>query len=73
MVNNVTKIRMDDAIKKLRADGWLPRIAEHLGISRQATYQWDDVPTEHVLAISELTGIPPYELRPDIYPKKMFK
>lgn len=73
MVNAVTKMRMDDAIKKLRADGWLPRIAENLGISRQATYQWQEVPLEHVIAIYEMTGIPPYELRPDAYPKKMFK
>lgn len=51
-----------------RAGGLTP-LAEALGITVQAVSQWKHVPVERVLAVSALTGLPPHELRPDIYPQ----
>ena len=53
--------------------GSLKRLAERLGISRQALQQWHSVPVKHVLALEQLSGVSRYELRPDVYgpaPKK---
>lgn len=43
------------------------KLATHLGISRQAVSRWKKVPMRHLSAISDLTGIPRQELRPDVY------
>ena len=43
------------------------RLAKHLGITAQAVSQWRQVPVERALKISELTGIPCHELRPDFF------
>lgn len=45
------------------------KIARALGITKQAVSQWRRVPAGRVLIVSEITGIPPHELRPDIYPE----
>lgn len=42
-------------------------LAQALGLSRQAVSYWSKVPKKHVLAVSELTGIPPHTLRPDCF------
>jgi Putative antitoxin of bacterial toxin-antitoxin system, YdaS/YdaT len=42
-------------------------LAKQLGITRQAVYGWHAIPAEWVKRIAELTGIPPYRLRPDLY------
>ena len=44
-----------------------PKLAEALGIKRQAVYAWRHVPIGRVKAVEKLTGIPREELRPDIY------
>lgn len=51
-----------------KAAGGVQKLAKALQISAPALYQWDRVPTERVLALEALTGIPRHELRPDIYP-----
>jgi DNA-binding transcriptional regulator YdaS (Cro superfamily) len=43
------------------------RLADALGINRQAIYQWEKIPLERVIRIEELTGIPREELRPDFF------
>jgi DNA-binding transcriptional regulator YdaS (Cro superfamily) len=50
--------------------GGYAALAEGLGVSRQAIYQWRDkrVPAERVLQIEKLTGVTRHELRPDLYP-----
>lgn len=40
-------------------------LARKLGLSPPAVYQWTRVPDDHILAISDLTGIPPHKIRPD--------
>lgn len=42
-------------------------VAKSLGITRQAVSGWHAIPAEWVKKISELTDIPPHELRPDLY------
>jgi Bacterial toxin YdaS len=46
---------------------FLADVAKGLGITRQAVSGWHAIPAEWVKKISELTGIPPHRLRPDLY------
>lgn len=55
-------------IAALRAQrGLLSRIAREIGVTRGAVAAWRRVPAERVLAVARITGIPPHELRPDLY------
>lgn len=57
----------------VRKEGSLQRVAQKLGITRQAIQLWDTkkaqhrVPPKHVLAMEAMSGVSRYELRPDIY------
>ena len=55
---------VDEAV---RQTGSLKRLAERLGISRQALQQWRSVPVKHVLALEQISGVSRYDLRPDVY------
>lgn len=46
------------------------RLAQIVGVKRQAFYQWPEVPSRRVLAIEGATDgkITRHELRPDLYP-----
>jgi DNA-binding transcriptional regulator YdaS (Cro superfamily) len=48
--------------------GGVGKLATALGCSRQALYQWTEVPRGRVLEIEEMTGIDRSEMRPDIWP-----
>ena len=37
-------------------------------ITPQAISQWRKVPAERAMAVSEATGVPLHELRPDVFP-----
>ncbi|HGJ5880869.1 MAG TPA: transcriptional regulator [Arsenophonus nasoniae] len=59
--------------KVINITGTATRLAAALGVSNMTVSQWKNkykgrVPVDRVLAIYELTGITPHELRPDIYP-----
>lgn len=56
---------MDEA-KQAAGNG--AKLAKALGLRRQAVYQWDKIPSGHVLRVEELTGVPRSKLRPDLYP-----
>lgn len=43
------------------------RIARECKVTHGAVYQWRSVPPEHVLTVERLTGIPRFQLRPDIF------
>lgn len=43
-------------------------LGEAMGITRQGIGQWRRVPSERVLTVERLTGVPRHELRPDLYP-----
>ena len=44
------------------------KMARALGLSRSYTSLWLEVPHKLVRALSEITGIPPWEVLPDPYP-----
>lgn len=51
--------------------GGLIKLADGLGIKHQAFYSWKkEVPAKRVLDFERLTGIPRYEIRPDLYPRE---
>ncbi len=54
-----------EAIRKAGTGAALGRA---LNLSRQAVYQWDRIPSEHVIKVEEVTGVPRQRLRPDLYP-----
>lgn len=45
------------------------KLAKKLGISREAIYKWKAISLDYIVQISEFTGIPLHELRPDRYKK----
>jgi hypothetical protein len=58
----------DPAIIKLRAErGLCMRLAKRLDLSPQAVHQWRRVPTEHLRVVSDMTGLSPAFMRPDLY------
>jgi DNA-binding transcriptional regulator YdaS (Cro superfamily) len=64
---------MDEAVKPtpmsevIEAAGGTALLAQHLGIQAPSIYSWRRVPVARVKAVSALTKIPPYELRPDVW------
>jgi DNA-binding transcriptional regulator YdaS (Cro superfamily) len=68
MTVDSTKWTAEAALRQLKrkfGNNWL---AERLGITSGAVGQWKHVPLTRVRAISEITGIPYHELRPDHWP-----
>ena len=47
--------------------GALTRIANELGRYPSTVSQWQRVPAEHMFAVSRIIGIPPEQLRPDLF------
>lgn len=63
---------MNPIQKAVEAAGGAKALALKFRISRQAVEKWLEhkrVPAERVLEIEAATGIPRYELRPDLYPR----
>lgn len=50
-----------------RTRGLSIRIAEGLGLKRQAIYQWHEIPAKYLRKVEKITGIPKEKLRPDLY------
>lgn len=44
------------------------KLAKSLGITHGAVSQWRQVPAARVLQVEKVTGIPRWQLRPDLYP-----
>jgi hypothetical protein len=47
--------------------GGIVKLAKRLGLSHQAVYYWKEVPSRHIIAIEQATGVPREKLRPDLY------
>jgi hypothetical protein len=47
--------------------GGVPKLARKLGVSRQAIYQWTEVPVERAAELERVTGIPRSRFRPDLF------
>ena len=58
----------DYATRELRRLKLMGKVADRLGIRRQAPYTWHRVPAEHVLIIAEISGLTPHKIRSDLYP-----
>jgi DNA-binding transcriptional regulator YdaS (Cro superfamily) len=47
--------------------GRLAELAGACKITHAAILQWKRIPSDHILTIEKVTGIPRKELRPDLY------
>jgi DNA-binding transcriptional regulator YdaS (Cro superfamily) len=47
--------------------GRLTKVAAACGISHSAVWQWKRIPSDRVLVVERVTGIPRTLLRPDLY------
>lgn len=54
----------------VKAVGGRRELANLLGLSRQAVYQWRRVPSDHLALVAKLTRISPQRLRPDLFKVK---
>lgn len=62
---------MNDGIKQaIQAAGGVKPLADMLGLTRQAIYQWRRVPRGWAIEIEEKLGISRHALRPDIWGDK---
>lgn len=68
--DTLTEVSGIEAVKRALQDStprrslsWLSR---ELGLSRGATAHWDKVPEDHIARVSELTGLHPRVIRPDL-------
>ncbi|WP_366142662.1 YdaS family helix-turn-helix protein [Acetobacter orientalis] len=43
-------------------------VADRLGVSVQAIGQWKSVPALRVCVVSEMAGLLPHQIRPDVFP-----
>ena len=48
--------------------GGAQELARQLGVRHQALYQWDAIPPLRVLDVCRITGLRPFDVRPDLYP-----
>ncbi|MBS1056123.1 transcriptional regulator [Gluconobacter kondonii] len=53
----------------IQAAGGVAALARELGIKPPSVYSWRQIPPKRVQAVSRITGIPPEELRPDLFEK----
>lgn len=47
--------------------GGVPRLAERIGVTRQAIYQWREVPADRVVEMAAATGVSRAAFRPDLF------
>lgn len=59
---------MDKGLRlAIKAAGSPRKLADLLGLTRQAVNNWDKVPDKYLLKIEKLTGIDREDLRPDLF------
>lgn len=52
----------------IRMAGGPYRVGRFFGITPQSVCGWDRVPPARVAGVSEMSGIPPHRIRPDVFP-----
>ena len=63
-------MRAEGIEEAVRAAGGIGALARALGISQPAVSSWKRVPTDRVMAVEAVTGIPRAVLRPDLFGDK---
>lgn len=56
--------------RAIEISGGQTKLAHDIGTTQQGIYYWlkkNNVPAEFCVKIEEVTGVPKYELRPDIF------
>jgi len=71
----MARLYVDDVAvqKALKKVGGLRPLARLLGINPQNISRWKRCPAGYVLTLERLTGVPRYELRPDLYPPNEYR
>ena len=64
---NLKTIKNEIITQICKPNGGGTQIAKALGISRQAIYQWKEIPPKHLVALEKITGVPRAEMRRDLY------
>jgi DNA-binding transcriptional regulator YdaS (Cro superfamily) len=54
--------------RAIEAVGGVVKTAALCGVTPQAVSQWTRVPVAHAAKLAAESGIPPHELRPDVFP-----
>jgi DNA-binding transcriptional regulator YdaS (Cro superfamily) len=63
------KILQAAAERAINAAGGPTKLAALLKIKQAAVSQWRRIPAERVGRVATITGIPPHDLRPDLFPQ----
>ena len=53
--------------RAIRAAGSVSELARRVGVQPQAVSQWRRIPADRAADVERATGIPRYELRPDLW------
>lgn len=51
----------------IKAGGGPSKVGAAVGRAHSSVIAWTRVPAEHVRVVSRITGIPPHQLRPDLF------
>lgn len=63
------RMQRDNHLDRLfQIRGATKRVATGLGITHAAVSQWKRVPDARVEEVAAILGVPPSEVRPDLYP-----
>jgi DNA-binding transcriptional regulator YdaS (Cro superfamily) len=54
-------------LEAIERAGSLAKLAQQLGISKQAIHKWRRAPAERIVEIERVTGVERERLRPDLY------
>jgi DNA-binding transcriptional regulator YdaS (Cro superfamily) len=70
-MTRASKKRKDPVLRQIFAvRGLALHVAEACNVSRQALDHWQKVPPQHVATVSRMIGMPPHEIRPDLFPHR---
>lgn len=65
-------MRDEPLSKAIAAAGSVAALALKIGVTPQAVSAWDRVPAERAKDVEVATGVPRYELRPDLWDPPLF-
>jgi len=62
-------MKQNKANQAIHAAGGFKAVAQEFGISWQAVHKWSlkQVPAERVPELARLSGVPPRQIRPDVF------